>query len=505
MKLNKYNFINLFANLKFLYLILFFWCFILRFPYIFIDEIAADENIFFILGDLILKNELPHDNYWDIKPALVWYIYSIPIFFFKHVVIIRLFGIIIIFLSAFFLFKIVYKIERNKFLAFVSSFLFIFASTFIGTELPNHSIGIGVNIITQHFANFFLIISIFFLFKNNSNINIFLVCFFFSLAILVRYNYALISLGYFYYYCTEKKQIKFFIIFSLTFFFSFLIIHCSYFTITRFQNLIEYFDVLEQYGSKSSFEEYIHIIKKFLRFIFEPLINFKIFNTRFYLSLFFWLSGLLFFILILVKEKKRDKIFLFINCTLMTMSILIGSPAEHYLLCVILFFSYFAAKTLDYFFLKKYRYIPIIIIFISSINSIKSEYLWLGARIINNENLNIGPGYDIYNYINKNNLPIKNNLYLSHPILYFLTDQKPIHKLIFPTQFNAHAKTLGGFDNAPELYKSLFKKKPRLLVFDENQWNIRANKDIYNIVKSEISENYEKIYKTRTTNLYIRR
>lgn len=505
MKLNKNNFIGLFSNLKFLYLILFCWCFILRFPYIFIDEIATDENIFFILGDLILKNELPHDNYWDIKPALVWYIYSIPIFFFKHIVTIRLFGIIIIFLSAFFLFKIVYKIEKNKFLSFASSFLFIFASTFIGTELPNHSIGIGVNIITQHFANFFLIISIFFLLKNNSNLNIFLVCFFLTLAILIRYNYLLILLGYFFYYFTEKKQFKFFIIFSLTFFISFLIVHSTYLTITRFQNLIEYFDILQQYGSKNSFEDYTYTIKKFLKFIFEPLKNFKIFNTRFYLSLFFWLSGLVFFILILIKEKKRDKVFLFINCLLMTISILIGSPAEHYLLCVILFISYFAAKTFNYFFSKTYKFIPIIIIFISSINSIKSEYLWLGARIINNENINIGPGYDIYNYIDKNDLPTKNNLYLSQPVLYFLTDQKPIHKLIFPTQFNAHAKTLGGFDNAAELYKSLFKKKPNLLVFDENQWNIKANKDIYSIVKSEISKHYKKIYNTRSTNLYIRR
>ena len=390
-------------------------------------------------------------------------------------------------------------------MAFVTSFLFIFASTFIGTELPNHSIGIGMNIITQHFANFFLIISIFFLFKNNSNINIFLVCFFFSLAILVRYNYILILLGYFYYYFTEKKQIKFIITFSLTFFVSFLVVHSTYFTITRFQDLIEYFQVLEQYGSKDTFEEHTYTIKKFLKFIFEPLINFKIFNTRFYLSLFFWLSGFLFFILFLIKEKKRDQIFLIINGILMTISILIGSPAEHYLLCVILFVSYFSAKTFNYFFSEKYKYIPIIIIFISSINSIKSDYLWLGARIINNENLNIGPGYDIYNYINKNNLPIKNNLYLSHQILYFLNDQKPSHKLIFPTQFNAHAKTLGGFDNASELYKSLFKKKPNLVVFDENQWNIKANKDIYTIVKSEISKNYDKIYKTRTTNLYIRR
>ena len=54
---------------------------------------------------------------------------------------------------------------------------------------------------------------------------------------------------------------------------------------------------------------------------------------------------------------------------------------------------------------------------------------------------------------------LKNKVLVGQPVLYFLTDQKPIHKLIFPTQFNAHAKTLGGFDNAAELYKSLFKKK----------------------------------------------
>ena len=141
----------------------------------------------------------------------------------------------------------------------------------------------------------------------------------------------------------------------------------------------------------------------------------------------------------------------------MTISILIGSPAEHYLLCVIFLFLTLQQKLLIIF-SKTYKFIPIIIIFISSINSIKSEYLWLGARIINNENINIGPGYDIYNYIDKNDLPTKNNLYLSQPVLYFLTDQKPIHKLIFPTQFNAHAKTLGGCDNAPELYVSLFQK-----------------------------------------------
>ena len=176
--------------------------------------------------------------------------------------------------------------------------------------------------------------------------------FFLTLAILIRYNYLLILLGYFFYYFTEKKQFKFFIIFSLTFFISFLIVHSTYLTITRFQNLIEYFDILKQYGSKNSFEDYTFTIKQFIKFIFEPLKNFKIFNTRFYLSLFFWLSGLIFFILILIKEKKRDKVFLFINCLLMTISILIGSPAEHYLLCVILFISYFAAKTFNYFFQK---------------------------------------------------------------------------------------------------------------------------------------------------------
>ena len=499
------NIINLFKNINFLYLLLFLWILLIRFPYLFIDKIAPDENIFFILGDLILQGELPHENYWDIKPAMVWYLYSIPQLFIKSIISLRFFGIIIIFLSSLFLFKIIYENEKNKFTAFLASFLFVFASTFIGTELPDHSIGISVGIITQHFANFFLILSIFFIFRGNSSLNIFLVSLFLSLAILTRYNYALILIGYLLYYLFYKKGLKFFIIFSFTSLISFLIVHFSYFSETRYINLIEYFEILKQYGSKETFNDYFLVINKFSRFILEPLINFRILNTRFYLSLFFWISGMIFVFMYFFKEKTKVETFFIINFSLIMLSIFVGAAAEHYLLSVIIFISYFSAKTINSFSIKKLKYLPILIVLISSFNSVKSEYFWLAARILNNQSLMVGPGFDILNYMKKNKLPIEKNLYLSQPILYFLTDQKPVHKLIFPTQFNAHATTIGNFDEVSDLYLSLFKKKPNLVVFDENQWNIKANKEIYKVVKNEISINYNEVYKTQSTKLYIRR
>ncbi len=503
MKLKK-KIIELFNNLNFLYLLLFIWTLTIRFPYLFIDKIAPDENIFFILGDLILKGELPHQNYWDIKPALVWYLYSIPLLFEKSIFSVRFYGLIIIFLSSLFLFKTIYKFEKKKSLAFLTSFLFIFASTFIGTELPDHSIGISVGIITQHFANFFLILSFFFLIKNLSNFNIFVTSLFLSLAILTRYNYALITIAFLFYYFINTKHFKFILIFSLTLLFSFILIHSSYLSEARYQNLIDYFEILHQYGSKQTLNEYLIVIKKFLKFIFEPLIHFKILNTRFYLSLFFWIFGLAFFMFCFFHKRKQVDNFFIISFFLITISIFVGSVAEHYLLSLVIFISYFAARTIHFFFINKLKFLPIIVILITSISTVKSEYLWFGARMFNDQNIMVGPSYNILRYINENKLPVKNNLYLSQPILYFLTDQKPFHKLIFPTQFNAHAKTIGKFDDVTDLYLDLFNRKPELLVFDENQWNIKANKKIYNIVKNEILNNYNEVFKTQTTRLFVR-
>lgn len=43
----------------------------LRLPYTFTSMISVDEHVYFILGDLITKGELPHHNFFEIKPSLV--------------------------------------------------------------------------------------------------------------------------------------------------------------------------------------------------------------------------------------------------------------------------------------------------------------------------------------------------------------------------------------------------------------------------------------------------
>ena len=121
MQLKINNILNLLNNKYYLYLLLFIWTLTLRLPYVFIDKISPDENIFIILGNLITQNELPHDNYWDIKPTLVWYLYSLPLFFFKSIASVRIYGILVIFLSAVFLFKIIKK-RRTRFCCFFNLF-----------------------------------------------------------------------------------------------------------------------------------------------------------------------------------------------------------------------------------------------------------------------------------------------------------------------------------------------------------------------------------------------
>ena len=71
-----------------IFFILLLFCSFIRVPYTFTSMISADEHVYFILGDLITKGELPHRNFFEIKPALVWYLYSFPQFLLSNNVII---------------------------------------------------------------------------------------------------------------------------------------------------------------------------------------------------------------------------------------------------------------------------------------------------------------------------------------------------------------------------------------------------------------------------------
>jgi hypothetical protein len=502
------NKIAKYENFTIIVLLLFF-SFLIRLPYIFWDTISIDENIYIILGDLITKGEKPHQNFWEIKPALVWYLYSIPLFINKSLISVRIFGILIIFLSSFIFYKIIRKI-LDRGIALISSIFLILSSSFLGSEIPNHSIGQGFNVITQHFCNFFIIISIFFLLSDNKykNLNFFLSICFFSLAVFTRYNYLLCLPIYLYQSINNKKIFINFLISVLVFVIFFLIIHYDYLFNNRINDLLNYFYFLKIYATSSQndfhtlISKIVFALNKYVTFIFHPLFFPNILNIKFLQTIFIFFLSIIGVIIFLLKNDKKNYfiiifllfyIFLFI-------SLIPGEPAESNLIEILPFACFFSVFTLKNF--KSYQIKIIFFIFLfSSIYQIQTEYRYLFSRIIHKQSLMIGPTYEILNFIKNSKVDSSNSFYLNYQLLYFETDNKPIHKLMFPTQYN-YWNLIIEKRNRDELYQDIFNKRPNLVLFDDNQWNIKYNPDVYSIIKLNLEKNYKKIYSFKSLILY---
>ena len=487
-----------------IFFIILLFCSFIRLPYSFTSMISADEHVYFILGDLITKGELPHNNFFEIKPALVWYLYSFPQFLLSNnIIIMKVYGIFIITFSALFLYKLLIK-NFNFFIAINSSLFFVFSSCFIGTELPDGSFGIGLNVITQHFCNLFIILSLYFLFNNKNYLNACFTGFFFSLAVFTRYNYIL-CLPIFLIYYLSNKNIKSIILSLIVGLVTFLIIHISYFfSIDRLNDLINYFIFLKIYGN-SNFLHLNDVLQRFSYFIISPLFYFNINNPRFFLSLFIWIIGLAGVMIFIFQKKNNQFIYYFFSFFLIiTLSLIAGQVAEHYLLSLAPFISFFSSLMINKILKSNFKYIILIILFLSSALAVRTEYIWLLGRTYKQLPLMAGQEYDVYNFMLKNKINWKNSFYINYQILYFLTNEKPIHKLIFPTQYNQWGKIMYNYDKTSEVYQDIFNKKPNLVLYDTKQWSIYANPEINNLILKNINQNYNEIFRTSNLILYQR-
>jgi hypothetical protein len=469
----------------------------------FTGMISADEHVYILLGDLITKGELPHDNFFEIKPALVWYLYSVPQFLLSNnIIIVKVYGILIITFSSLFLYKLLIK-NFNFFIAINSSLAFIFASCFIGTELPDGSFGIGLNVITQHFCNLFIILSLYFLFNNENYLSVLFTALFFSLAVFTRYNYILcLPIFLVYFLCNKNKKLIFLSL--IVGFITFLIIHISYlFSIDRFNDLINYYNFLRIYGN-SNFIDLNGVLYKFSYFIISPIFYFNINNPRFFLSLFIWIVGFVGIIFFILQKKNRFIYYFFSFFLIIASSLIAGQVAEHYLLSLAPFICFFSSLAIDKILKSNFKYIILVIFFLSSALAIRTEYIWLVGRIYKQQPLMAGQEYDVYNFINKNKINSKNAFYINYQILYFLTNEKPIHKLIFPTQYNQWGRIMYGYNKISDVYQDIFNKKPSLVLYDTRQWSIYANPEINNLILKNINQNYNEIFRTSNLILYQR-
>lgn len=97
------------------FLIFFLITFFIRFPFFFRDYIDRDESTFILLGQSWADGFLPYTQLWDLKPPLTFAFFAAIISVFgKSFIAIRLAGVFLVVITAFFTYKIALSVLSKK-------------------------------------------------------------------------------------------------------------------------------------------------------------------------------------------------------------------------------------------------------------------------------------------------------------------------------------------------------------------------------------------------------
>ena len=186
-----------FNNLLFFLVFLIFTLFI-RYYTSSYEVITWDEATYIIAGREVLMGFLPYESLYEMKPPLLYYMYSIPLFFSQSLEAIRIYGIINIAISSFLIFYILKEyIKKNHSILAALSF----------ASVMNYYFWLDTS--SEIVALPFILISYIF-FKNHekSNINLFLSGIFISISTLIRLNIAYLVIFMVFFLIIKKIKIK---------------------------------------------------------------------------------------------------------------------------------------------------------------------------------------------------------------------------------------------------------------------------------------------------------
>ncbi len=120
-KLRSLRYQNL--DWKTVLLILFVIAVFIRFPFFFRDYVDRDESTFILMGQSWVNGHLPYTQLWDLKPPITFLYFATVIKLFgKSFFAIRLFGSLMVALTALFTYGIATKIASKKIAFWVAIF-----------------------------------------------------------------------------------------------------------------------------------------------------------------------------------------------------------------------------------------------------------------------------------------------------------------------------------------------------------------------------------------------
>ncbi len=132
LKRNEKAFLN-FSELKntAIFFLFFLITFFIRFPFFFRDYIDRDESTFILLGQSWANGFLPYTQLWDLKPPLTFAFFAgIISIFGKSFIAIRLTGVFLVVITAFYTYKIALTMIPKKAAILVGAFCIVLLSLF---------------------------------------------------------------------------------------------------------------------------------------------------------------------------------------------------------------------------------------------------------------------------------------------------------------------------------------------------------------------------------------
>jgi hypothetical protein len=494
-----------------IFLILFFISLVIRFPFFFNDVIDWDESIFILMGQSIANGYLPYEQVWDLKPPLGYYFFSLPqILDPKNIALIRFFGTFTISISSILVFFIARKISSSFFSMFSSILFILLTSAWINS---------GQAVMMEHLALPFILGSLLLL-VNNYNRKYFFSAILLGFAILIRTNLAFIPLALF--AIISFDGVKFPNFKNLCKFIIFLILPTLFFFALYAYN--HYLDIF--------YTTLIKVPIKYTQSGDTPLQIIIDFYPAINKAILIWLTGLLGIIYLIFSAIPTTafKILFLSYFSATTLSIFIsGYSWPHYLIQIAPYICiaglFFVESIHKIKFLRPYFYaflLSLTFIFIfyrfDSLSVHLSNYTQSYYRIYkdlrNNNQLYIGPNFEIAEYINSIQRVSDTILVTdsSEILLYYLTNRVPlIPSASFPNFIlnSSLIDTLTGDKNSNELMRELLAKNPTRIIIHKsyviNSTGYCSNaifKEILSknyILEKKISDRY--IYKINTGKL----
>jgi 4-amino-4-deoxy-L-arabinose transferase-like glycosyltransferase len=480
---------------------------VLRLPFLFPSVINWDESTFILMGQSVLDGYLPYLELWDNKPPLLFFIFALFIGIGgKNIVWIRIAGSLFLGVSAFFVYK------TGKSLGTVSTGLIATVIFIIMTgELG------GKAIMSEVIATLPLTAAFWVMIRRNENTrprSYFLLGILLAAATLIRFNLAYLALAIFIYYCirslVQKHRISFTapiaysIGFCLPMFFVIIPYWASGNLEILYRSVVEApFSYSTSQVSRSGLTSHFivegvkqgHPILWASAFGGLTLIIAKLINPR----------------LTVIKADRRSLVILLLWFLAIAFSIASsGNTYAHYIIQILPLMTLITGLFFSSPLWGRFRYIGFILLAIGLFDIARpliKEYR-ITLTKFKNGTLFHDEGYRVADFLHRAN-PDREPIYLlDEHIAYWLTDTKPLSKIItHPSNINQEAllKTIMGKDATTEKEMvNILDRKPLFIVKRSSTWYLESSPKANQVLLERLNNYYKLVAKIEGLYLYKR-